>query len=161
MYGVQLDRQWTTKFKVAMEIIHNGTNQSKPRANHPCLYQRKIKEYKCSSFQLPDVKWRNCHEEDRRAGRIDVVIEPIRPRLEHPAICLNPGNLVVLRPIPGIWSPAKIHPASSEHEPTHCLVNCNMQKAAEKLHICSPELQMETGVNPVKQKGSSEGPRVT
>ena len=58
----------------------------------------------------------NCHEEDRRAGRINVVIEPIRPRLEHPTIRLNPGNLVMLRPIPRIWSPAKIHPASSEHE---------------------------------------------
>jgi len=44
----------------------------------------------------PDVKRGNCHEEDGGAGRVNVVIQPFRPRLEHSSICLNPGNLVVL-----------------------------------------------------------------
>jgi hypothetical protein len=36
-------------------------------------YKEKERKYKCS-FCSPDVKRRNCHEEDGRAGRVNVVI---------------------------------------------------------------------------------------
>ena len=46
----------------------------------------------------PDVKRGNCHEEDGRARRVDVLVHPSGPRRQHLAVRLDAHHLVVLLP---------------------------------------------------------------
>lgn len=80
---------------------------------NPKLIRRDRNNY---GVYLLDMKRRHAHKEDGGTIRINVVINPLRPCLQHPTIRCRPLYLLVLR-VPFIErsSPARIrHPNNNQ-----------------------------------------------